>query len=50
MRTKIEVKDVQKSFDGDGGPLAVVSEATFSVGDGEFVALVGPSGCGTTRS
>jgi ABC-type nitrate/sulfonate/bicarbonate transport system ATPase subunit len=46
MRTKIEVKDVQKSFVTDKGPLRVVEEATFSVGDGEFVAIVGPSGCG----
>jgi len=46
MRTKIEVKDVQKGFVTDKGPLQVVEEATFSVGDGEFVAIVGPSGCG----
>jgi len=46
MRTKIEAKDVQKSFVSDAGPLCVVEGASFSVGDGEFVALVGPSGCG----
>jgi ABC-type nitrate/sulfonate/bicarbonate transport system ATPase subunit len=46
MRTKIEVKDVQKSFTSDAGPLRVVEGASFSVGDGEFVAIVGPSGCG----
>jgi ABC-type nitrate/sulfonate/bicarbonate transport system ATPase subunit len=46
MPIKIEVKDVQKSFVTDQGTLAVVEAASFSVGDGEFVALVGPSGCG----
>ncbi len=46
MRTKIEVKDVQKSFASDEGPLRVIEGASFSVGDGEFVAIVGPSGCG----
>jgi ABC-type nitrate/sulfonate/bicarbonate transport system ATPase subunit len=46
MRTKIEVKDVRKGFTSDAGPLRVVDGASFSVGDGEFVALVGPSGCG----
>jgi len=46
MRTKIEVKDVAKAFVTDEGRLEVVAEATFSVDDGEFVAIVGPSGCG----
>jgi len=46
MRTKIEVKDVAKSFASDGGSLPVLAEASFTVGDGEFVAIVGPSGCG----
>jgi ABC-type nitrate/sulfonate/bicarbonate transport system ATPase subunit len=46
MPIKIEVKDVRKGFATDQGPLPVVEAASFSVGDGEFVALVGPSGCG----
>ena len=46
MRTKIEVKDVRKSFASDKGPLRVVDGVSFTVGDGEFVAIVGPSGCG----
>ncbi len=46
MRTKIEVKDIKKSFVSDGGLLRVVEEASLTVGDGEFVAIVGPSGCG----
>jgi NitT/TauT family transport system ATP-binding protein/sulfonate transport system ATP-binding protein len=46
MRSKIEVKDLAKSFTTPAGRLPVVEEATFSVADGEFVAIVGPSGCG----
>ena len=46
MHTKIEVKDIKKSFVSDKGPLQVVDGVSFSVGDGEFVAIVGPSGCG----
>jgi ABC-type nitrate/sulfonate/bicarbonate transport system ATPase subunit len=46
MRTKIEVRGLKKSFGSDKGPLPVVDDVSFTVGDGEFVALVGPSGCG----
>jgi ABC-type nitrate/sulfonate/bicarbonate transport system ATPase subunit len=46
MPTKIEVRGLKKSFASDKGPLPVVEEVSFSVDDGEFVAVVGPSGCG----
>lgn len=46
MRTKIEVRGLKKSFLSDKGALPVVDDVTFTVGDGEFVAVVGPSGCG----
>lgn len=46
MRTKIEVRGVEKGFATDAGPLRVVESVSFDVRDGEFVALVGPSGCG----
>ncbi len=46
MRTKIEVRDLRKTFASDKGRLAVVEDVSFSVRDGEFVAIVGPSGCG----
>ena len=48
MRAKIVVKDIQKSFVTDKGPLHVIDGLDFTVGDGEFVAIVGPSGCGKT--
>ena len=46
MRTKIELKNVRKGFGTNGGQLRVVEDVSFSVGEGEFVAIVGPSGCG----
>lgn len=46
MRTKIEIRGLKKEFTSDKGPLAVVDDVSFTVGDGEFVAVVGPSGCG----
>jgi len=48
MRTKIEVRGVSKEFASDKGRLQVIESVSFSVRDGEFVAIVGPSGCGKT--
>ena len=44
--SKIDVRGVTKSFASDKGALPVIGGITFSVADGEFVAIVGPSGCG----
>src|SRR3712207_3613854 len=46
MQPKIVIDGIHKSFSTAGGPLDVVSGISFSVGEGEFVAIVGPSGCG----
>jgi ABC-type nitrate/sulfonate/bicarbonate transport system ATPase subunit len=46
MPGKIEVKGIRKEFAAREGTLEVVDDVTFSVGDGELVAIVGPSGCG----
>jgi len=46
MPAKIIVKDVKKSFASDKGLLKVVAGVSFTVADGELVAIVGPSGCG----
>ena len=47
-QTALEVLDVVKTFDSDSGPINAVDGVSFSVGQGEFVALVGPSGSGKT--
>ena len=46
MRTKIEARNLSKTFATDKGSLQVIDGVTLEVGDGEFVAIVGPSGCG----
>jgi ABC-type nitrate/sulfonate/bicarbonate transport system ATPase subunit len=43
---KIDVRSVKKSFVSGKGLLPVIGGVSFSVADGEFVAIVGPSGCG----
>ena len=46
QQAKIQVQNLHKSFVKDGSRLSVVDDVSFSVRDGEFVAIVGPSGCG----
>ena len=41
---RVEFRGVSKHFGG----LEVVRDVTFSIAEGDFVALVGPSGCGKT--
>ena len=48
MPVKIVVQDIKKTFRSDKGPLPVLERVSFSVTDGEMVAVVGPSGCGKT--
>jgi sulfonate transport system ATP-binding protein len=43
-RKKIEVKNLTKSF----GDLLVLDNISFDVADGEFISIVGPTGCGKT--
>jgi len=46
MDGKIVVDNIKKSFKSGKETLSVVGGVSFSVADGEFVAIVGPSGCG----
>ncbi len=42
----LELKHISKSFAHAKGVLPVLEDISFSVEEGEFVAIVGPSGCG----
>src|SRR3954466_4679288 len=45
----VTLTDVSVAFRlADGGRYTAVEHASLSVGDGEFVTIVGPTGCGKT--
>ncbi len=44
----IEIKNINKSFDGRGKNLSVLENINLNINDGELVCLLGPSGCGKT--
>ncbi len=42
----IEVKNITKTYRGGGGETQALKGVTFTISDGEFVAIMGPSGSG----
>ena len=42
----IEIKNIFKTYQGGGGETHALNDVSFSIGDGEFVAIMGPSGSG----
>ena len=45
---RITFDRVSVEYPSRRGPLRVVDDVSYSIGDGEFVAVIGPSGCGKT--
>jgi NitT/TauT family transport system ATP-binding protein len=45
---RIAFDRVSVEYPSRRGPLRVVDDVSYSIGDGEFVAVIGPSGCGKT--
>ena len=43
---KIEIKDLEKVFRTDTIETMALNKVSFTINDGEFVAVMGPSGCG----
>jgi NitT/TauT family transport system ATP-binding protein len=46
MPSKIEIRNVAKSYPTDSGSVLALAAANLSIKEGEFVSIVGPSGCG----
>lgn len=46
MDPLLEVKQVSFAYHSPQGEITVISDLSFSVNEGEFLAIVGPSGCG----
>lgn len=44
--TLLEVKDVSYAYHTKSGETPALSHISFTVEQGEFIAIVGPSGCG----
>jgi NitT/TauT family transport system ATP-binding protein len=42
----ISVRELSKGYSSRDGTVNALQQITFSVSEGEFVAIVGPSGCG----
>lgn len=45
-KVDIEVKNVHKVFQGDGGDVIALKDINLEIEQGQFVCLLGPSGCG----
>ena len=46
LTTVIQIQGVSKVFTTDDGPLVAFGPADLDIQEGEFVSLLGPSGCG----
>jgi NitT/TauT family transport system ATP-binding protein len=44
----LDVRGLNKTYEGHGRTVEALRDLTFTVGEGELVCLVGPSGCGKT--
>lgn len=44
----ISIKDLSTRYEVDGAPITVLSKINLDIGEGEFISLIGPTGCGKT--
>ena len=48
VNSMIECRQISKSFPGENGSMEIVHSMNLSVGENEFVVLLGPGQCGKT--
>ncbi|MFB6075284.1 MAG: ABC transporter ATP-binding protein [Haloarculaceae archaeon] len=47
---KLEIQNLTKVFEDDGGSIVAVDDLSLEIEDGEFLVMVGPSGCGKSTT
>ena len=48
MKTKLEVKNLSKTFFSNNGEFEAIRNISFQVQEGEFLVILGPGRCGKT--
>ena len=45
MKEILEVKNISKRYQHKNGELLAIKDVNFKVKEGEFISIIGPSGC-----
>ena len=45
MKEILKVKNISKKYQAVNGEIEAIQDISFSINEGEFVSLIGPSGC-----
>ena len=45
MKEVLKVKNISKKYQAINGEIEAIKDVSFSINEGEFVSLIGPSGC-----
>ena len=46
MKKILEVKNISKKYQGKEGEILALENVNFDVAEGEFISIIGSSGCG----
>lgn len=49
MNDILKIKNLKKIYHTNNGETLAVEDFSFNLKDGEFIAIVGPSGCGNAH-